>query len=788
MKRFLKWLLIILGTSLLIIIIILSSLWLKYYCIVNVERGQLQVPVKPGELGQWVDPFIGTGGIPWVCAHNFPGAALPFGMVRLSPETASMIINKRALNTSGYYYPDNKIMGFSHTRLAGTGATDGGHFSIFPTTDFIPENIDWQSQSTAFSHADELAFPGYYAVRLADTGVLAELTATERVGVHRYTFSNGATPSIIINVTNALGDKKSKEGSVRILHEANEIEGSVRTFGSFAGRYGGVKIYFVARFDQPYSNYGIWNSKTFTARKTIMKGDKIGVYLSFKQNNSKNVIMLKVGVSYVSIHNARTNLDAEAAEVGFDEIVTRAKAAWEQKLALIKTEGQSDVQKTIFYTALYHALQMPTIFSDINGEYIGFDKKVHAASEFTYYTDLSLWDTFRTVHPLFNLIVPDYQRDMLVSLVRMSKEGGGWLPRWPSGNGYTNSMLGTPADMVIAESYLKGIRNFDIKSAYQAMRQTALAPTPRGGPYSGREGIVDYLKYQYCPAELMDEAVSRTLEFAYADYSLSLLATELGYEEDSALFAKHAQYYRNLWNPVTQYFQPRDTLGQFIEPFKPLLLTYLDREGAYTNDYVEGSALQWRWAIPFDPERFIALFKSREFFISELNDFFALSDSTMGAWNPGSYYWHGNEPDIYAAYLFNNAGRPDLTQKWVRWIIDHKYGTGYDGLDGNDDSGTLSAWYIFSALGFYPVAGNDIYQLGAPLFKSAYITIREKQLKIIADNYSPEHIYVQKIWLNDTLLDRTWLAHAEIAGGGLLRFEMGDQPKILNLNEPENGE
>jgi predicted alpha-1,2-mannosidase len=699
-----------------------------------------------------------------------------------------MIINKRALNTSGYYYPDNKIIGFSHTRLAGTGATDGGHILVFPTTEIISEKTDWQYMSTVFSHADEIAFPGYYAVRLTDTGVLAELTATERVGVHRYTFPNGVKPSIIINVTNALGDKKSKEGSVRIIHDANEIEGSVRTFGSFAGRYGGVKIYFVARFDQPFSDFMIWNKETFTTRKTAVNGDKIGVCLSFEKNNPINVILLKVAISYVSIQNAHSNLNAEAAEAGFDDIVTKAKAAWEQKLALIKIEGQRDDQKTIFYTALFHALQMPTIFSDINGEYIGFDKKVHMASDFSYYTDLSLWDTFRTVHPLFNLIVPDYQRDMLVSLVRMSKEGGGWLPRWPSGNGYTNSMLGSPADMVIVESYLKGIRNFDIKSAYQAMRQTALAPTPRGGPYSGREGIAGYLEYQYCPAELMDEAVSRTLEFAYADHSISLLATELGYEEDSAQFAKHAQYYRNLWNPMTQYFQPRDTLAQFIEPFKPLLLTYLDREGVYTSDYVEGSALQWRWAVPFDPEGFIALFKNKEFFISELNDFFALSDPTMGAWNPGSYYWHGNEPDIFAPYLFNNAGRPDLTQKWVRWIIDHKYGIGYDGLDGNDDSGTLSAWYIFSALGFYPVAGTDIYQLGAPLFKNAYITIREKQLKIIADNYSPTHIYVQKIWLNDTLLDRTWLAHAEIAGGGLLRFEMGDQPKILNTDDQENGE
>jgi predicted alpha-1,2-mannosidase len=377
---------------------------------------------------------------------------------------------------------------------------------------------------------------------------------------------------------------------------------------------------------------------------------------------------------------------------------------------------------------------------------------------------------------LFNLIAVEEQRDMLVSLVEMSKQGGGWLPRWPSGNGYTNSMLGTPADMVITESYLKGIQDFDVESAYQAMRLTALEPTPSGASYSGREGITHYLEYGYCPAELMEEAVSRTMEFAYADHAISLLADTLGYLDDVALFSKHAQFYKYLWNPETRYFQPRDTLGQFVEQFKPLLLTYLDWDGDYTNDYVEGSALQWRWAVPFDPQGLIALFKDREYFINELNQFFAQSDPTMGAWNPGPYYWHGNEPDIHAAYLFNDAGRPDLTQKWVHWIRENKYGLGHDGLDGNDDGGTLSAWYIFSALGFYPIAGTDIYQLGSPLFKEAELNLGKNRLTIIADNVSKENIFVEKVWLNDILLDRTWFKHAEIADGGIIRFKMSNKP------------
>ncbi len=271
--------------------------------------------------------------------------------------------------------------------------------------------------------------------------------------------------------------------------------------------------------------------------------------------------------------------------------------------------------------------------------------------------------------------------------------------------------------------------------------------------------------------------MSRTLEFAYADHAIALLAKQLGHDEDAALLAKHAQFYRNLWNPHTQYFQPRNSDGKFVEPLKPLLLTYLDVTGKFTNDYVEGSALQWRWAVPFDPKGLISLFKSREYFVEELNDFFALSDPAMGAFNPGPYYWHGNEPDLYAAYLFNDAERPDLTQKWVRWILDHKYGTGPDGLDGNDDAGTLSAWYVFSALGLYPVAGSDVYQLGAPLFRKADVTLGEHRLRIVADNYAADHIYVRKVWFSDAPLQRSWLRHAEIAQGGELRFEMAKEPQ-----------
>src|ERR1035437_7200501 len=547
-----------------------GALVLKYHRIVGARPGKLQTQVQAGELGRRVNPFIGTGGFPWVCAQNFPGAMVPFGMVRLGPETTSMLLHKRALNSSGYYYGDDQILGFSHTRLNGTGATDGGHFLVMPMRGAVepPRLRTWQS--TTFSHSEELAFPGYYAVRLPKLGVLAELTATPRVGVHRYTFSEGRTPHLVLDVMNALGGRRASEGTVRVLPEAGEVEGSVRTFGTFSGRYGGIKVYFVARLSQPLAGFTALQDDVVAGDKAFAATNRARVDLSLAATNGPQTVTLKLAISYVSIENARANLQAEAGAKDFDQVLAEAQRNWEERLSSIRIQGGTEAQKEVFYTALFRVFQMPTVFNDANGDYLGFDGQVHKASDFHYFTDLSLWDTFRTVHPLYTLIAPNDQRDMVVSLVKMLEQGG-WLPRWPSGHGYSNSMLGTPADIVIAESYLKGIRDFDVAKAYQAMRRTALAPTPPGAAFSGREGVEQYLQYGYCPAGLVRNSVTRTLEYSWADHAISLLAESLGYTEDAALFRKHSQSYRNVWNPGTQYFQSRDAQGRFVEPFKPLL-------------------------------------------------------------------------------------------------------------------------------------------------------------------------------------------------------------------------
>lgn len=781
MKSILKYFIYLVFVIVFLFLAVVTGVFLRYQVTVGAKPGLTDIEIQPGEIGQLVDPFIGTGGFPtYVSGATIPGATLPFGMVRLSPDTQffldGLVPGKKTVITGGYYYGDRKMMGFSHNRLIGTGAWEGGQFRVVPGTGENAEKNYREERYNRFSHNNEVAFPGYYAVNFPGKGILAELTASTRVGVHRYTFSKNKIPQILIDVSSTLGNSRTTEGEIEVFPEKQEIVGAIRNFGSFSSRYGGSKVFFAARFSQPFLSYKVWSGDDLPKNSLSIEGDQIGVAVNFDKPDNSQVIRLDLGISYISIDNARANLEAETGGIGFEEIVSRAKQAWEDKLQLIQVKGGTEEQRRIFYSALYRSLQMPTVFNDVTGEYKGFDKQVHKVTDFQYYTDMSLWDTFRTTHPLFSLLLPEKQRDMMVSLVKMCEQGG-VLPRWPSGYGYTGSMIGASADIVIAESYLKGIRDFDIETAYNAMRKAALGiDLPESG-FRPREGIKDYLEYQYCPADLMSRSVSKTLEYAYADDAISKLASALGYEEDAELFAHHSRYYQNVWNPENQYFHSRNSTGEFVEKFDPLQLTYTDYDNEYTDGYVEGSALQWRWAVIFDPENLISLFKDREYFVDELNAFFEKSNPKRGRYTPGSYYWHGNEPDIHAAYLFNSAGRPDLTQKWVRWIMDNKYGDGYEGIDGDDDAGTLSAWYVFSALGFYPVAGSDTYQIGTPLFERTEIQMRDNILTVSADNFAPENIYVNKVWLNGKVLDRFWFRHHEISGGGTLRFEMSKLPK-----------
>ena len=778
LKRVLKWLAILLLIFLVIPLCGLLGIWGTYQYVVSAKPGSLDTPVAPGPLGAQVDPFIATGGVPWMSGHNSPAATAPFGMVRLAPDTVSLFTHQQGLNRSGYFYGDNKILGFSHSRLLGADAQEGGVFRIFPATAPMGGGAPGDERIARFSHKHETAFPGYYAVRLPAEDILVELTASTRTGVHRYTFPAGTAPHLLLDVSSTLGGKRSEDGSVTILPDARQVEGSVRIFGSFSGRYGGLDVHFAAEFSQPFETVGVWSGVEYRPGETAAEGDKVGADLGFAAGAQDQVVEVRLALSYVSRENARANLEAEAKGKSFDEIYASTRDRWEECLARISVDGGTDRQRRIFHTALYRAFQMPTTFNDVNGEYTGFDKAVHTVEPVaTYYTDFSLWDSFRTVHPLYNLIARAEQRDMMASLVAMGQAGGA-LPRWPSGAGYTNCMFGTPADIAVSEAYLKGVRDFDIGGAYTMMRQTALTGKPEGTRFAGREHLAEYLQYGYCPSDVMSDAVSATLEYSWCDHALSLLAAELGYAEDAALFAARAQSYRNLWNPARLFFVPKDTAGNFADKFDPLVLSYTDSDREYTDDFVEGSAMMWRWGVPFDGEGLVSLFPSQEQFVEELEVYFGQSNAGVGKWHPGSHYWHGNEPYFHAAYLFNAADRPDLTQKWVRHILETKYSDDYVGLDGNDDGGTLSAWYVFSALGFYPIAGTTRYELGAPLFPRAVLDLGAgKTLTVIADNYAPENAYVESVHLNGKLNADTTLLHEALATGGELRFSMAPQPE-----------
>ena len=731
---------------------------------------------EPGPLGKHVDPFVGTGGIPWAQAMLFPGATTPFGLVRLSPDTCfpgGLTIGNMA--TAGYWVSHPNLFGFSHTRLSGTGSSAGGQLRVRPSVgDASPVGRD--THPLAISHADEKASPGYYGTWIPELSTLAELTATTHAGVHRYTFAPGAEGHLWLDVTSTLNGGHAEQGHVEVHAAEQEVVGQARIFSGF---WRNLPYYFVARVNQPIASFGTWKADDYQAGRDTIDGGDVGADLGFAPPASTTtgvVVELQVGLSFVSLENARANLDAEAAGKTFDQVYAAARDVWEAALGKIQAESSDEVVLTNFYTSLYHSLIMPTNFTDVNGEYLGFGEQVGFADGFTYRTDLSIWDTFRTEHPLLNLIAADVQRDSLKSLVRMARVGGS-LPRWPSGDGYTGSMFGTPSDMVVAESYLKGLTDFEVEEAYSYMKVTALGPAPSGA--DGRDGIERCLDLGYCPNDEMDESVSRTLEYAWADGAIAGLAAALGHDDEAALFTEHSQWYRNIWNPATRYFDQRNADGSFFEPLLPEMSSYVDAlfGNYYVRGYVEGSPKEWRWSVPHDPQGMISLFGSPDYFVSELDSFITRASPTRAAVYPGADYWHGNQHDIHAIYLFDEAGRPELTQKWVRWALDTRYADAVDGLDGNDDGGTLSAWYVLSALGFYPVGGTDKYWVGAPNVERAELVLPGgEKLIVIADDQSAENVYVQSVTLNGQPMCEPAFRHDAIAGGATFRFEMGPAP------------
>lgn len=743
--------------------------------------GDTEVLVPPERLVDLVNPFIGSGGRGWSVGSAFVGAAAPFGMVQAGPDATGPLFWPW-LHCSGYHASDDTILAFSHTHLHGTGIPDFGAVGFMPVPGAMRAGLLGPGgPASRFRRETEAASPGYYAVTLDDHAMRVELTATRHAAAHRYTPAGAGPVTVLVDPAHAVVLGMALDGGVRVLPEAREIEAWAHTQGEFSKPFGGVRTFVVARVDRPFQAHGTWTGKIVKPGTDAADGRDCGAYVTLDAA-ADSPVAVWVGVSFTDLAHARMNLEAEVAGRTFDDIRRATEDAWESEMSVIRFEGGDAAMREVMATQIYHAFLMPNEFMDVDGSYLGFDGKVHRADGFIYYTNFSLWDTYRTLHPLLVLVKPERQADMIKSLLAMAEQGG-FLPKWPLANGYTNCMIGTPADIVIADSVVKGVDGFDVGAAYDEMLATALAPTPPGHPYAGRVGVEDYLALGYVAADRHDQATSRTLEFAIADAAIANLAEHLGRADDAAVFRQRSRNYRNVWDPDTRFFRGRRADGTFLEPFDPLAFALTN-----TLSYTEGNAWQYRWLAPHDPEGLLDLFGGPDAMVEALQTFFDNARAEHAApvpqdpdeltlmQQPPRWYWHGNEPDLHASYLFAIAGRPDLTQEWVRWVATTLYHTGRDGIPGNDDAGTLAAWYVFSALGFLPLPGRDDYVLGAPLFPRAEVRLRDGVLVVEAPGVSDENRYVQSVTLDGHPLTTPLLPHADLARGGTLRFEMGPAP------------
>jgi predicted alpha-1,2-mannosidase len=715
-----------------------------------------------------VDPFIGSGGKYFAYGSAFVGPSRPFGLAKPGPDT----VGDRGMvdfhHFSGYHPDDSLLHGFSQVHISGTGAVDYGALLLQPSSGFGPEKVRESGYRARMDKVSEEASPGYYAVSLSDLGVRAELTATERVAVYRFTFRpQEPEPVLILDASHALPNCRVEDSRVSVSPDGREASGFVHYRGALTGRSGGFRLYFLLRLSEAPAGWTAFEDDQLRGQLHEVRGPEAG--LAFRFGSLAAPVEVRIGLSYVDEEGARRNLEAETTGRDFEALREDARASWNEHLGRVRIAGGSPDERRMFYTALYHALLHPTRFQDVDGRYTGFDLQVHQAEGFTYYTDFSLWDTYRAPHPLYTLLWPELQRDLLHSLLAMKAQGG-FLPRWPAATGYTGCMIGTPADVVFADSYLKGVTDFDVETAYQAVVENATRPLPR----LGRPNVLRYLELGYLPADEEDGSAAKTLEYGVADGAIASWAEALGKAQDAADFRARSQGYRHLWDPDTRFLRGKNADGSWPEgeaEFNPL-----DWNAPY---YVEGDAWQYSWLAPHDPAGLVALFPSPEAFVEKLTAFFATPepDDPLAEFLPKRYYWHGNEPDIHAAYLFVDAGRPDLTQRWVRHVLSTEYGTGTDGLPGNDDLGTMSAWYVFSASGFYPSAGQDWYWLGSPLFERVvFEPAPGLRFEVRALGASAERLYVRSAHLNGRPLPEARFSHRDIALGGRLELDMSDAP------------
>lgn len=712
----------------------------------------IQKDAGPPDFTRYVNPFIGTDGP----GNVYPGVSMPFGMVQLSPDNGIDGWDRIA----GYYWQDSTIAGFSHTHLTGTGAGDLYDISFMPATYPYKYAEGQLGLHSKFSHAQEGAEAGYYWVRLTDYDIKVELTPTVRCGMQRYTFPEADTASVFLNLTKAMNWDKTLDSYIEVVDSM-----TVRGYRFSTGWARDQRIYFVSEFSKPFRSMAM-----DTVALTDDKGSQIGTGYTARFDYSTAAdeqILVRTAISPVSMEGAQKNLRAEAGSWDFDALREAARERWNAELSKIVVETDNKDAETSFYTALYQSMLAPTVYMDVDGGYFGPDYKTHTADGFTNYSLFSLWDTYRAAHPLYTFMHPERVNDMIKSFLVFYDQHG-MLPVWNFQGNETDMMIGYHSVPVIVDAYLKGIGDFDAERALAACVATANKDDYRA--------IGLYKKLGYIPYNLEKESVSKTLEYAYDDYSIAMMAKKMGKTEIYDQFIKRSQNYRNLYNPATSFMQPRDDKGRWIGGFDPK---------EYSDHITESNAWQYLWTVQQDVRGLIDIMGGPERFSQKLDSMFTYypaADDDLPIFSTGmiGQYAHGNEPSHHVAYLYNYVGQPWKTQKYVRQIMATQYANRPDGLCGNEDCGQMSAWYVFSAMGFYPVDPvAQSYAIGSPLFDKVEMKLPDgKIFTVIAKNQSAENVYIQSATLNGTTFATDFITQEQIMAGGVLEFVMGPEPKI----------
>jgi predicted alpha-1,2-mannosidase len=720
----------------------------------------------------WVDLRIGTGGH----GHCFPGAAMPFGAVQLSPDT----FNDGWDWCSGYHISDDSIMGFSHTHLSGTGCGDLLDFLVMAGTgpahliagDRKNPDAGYRSR---FDHADEHSEPGYYSVILKDYKVHVELTATERAGIHRYTFPASEQAYLIVDLQHGYG---AGDGTGPGLVNAAELRqtapdtlaGGRRTAAWGNDRHSNFTMQF-SKKPERIVFYSDNQEVAAPASGTDLKGKNLKAVLYFK-TKANEAILVKTGFSGVSPEGAAKNLTAEIPAWNFDQVRTAARNAWRRQLSKIQVQTTNETHKRIFYTSLYHMSLGPTLFDDVDGQYRGMDNEVHTLpAGQRNFTTFSLWDTFRAAHPTYTLIEPERVPQFVNTLIRMAEQSPDGMPVWPLMGRETGTMTGYHSAAVISEACNKGFTGVDWEKAYGLMMKRAMVDDYRGLGY--------YRKLHFIPADKEEESVSKTFEYCYDDWSIAHVALKLGKSSDAAMLTQRSTNYRNYFDASVAFMRPKLEDGSWTSPFNPIDLGHSTK----WRDYTESNAWQTTFGVQHDVAGLIQLFGGKDPFVTKLDGLFS-APSTLPANAPPDIaglvgqYAHGNEPSHHIAYLYVYAGVPHKTQGRIRSLLETMYAAEPDGLQGNEDVGQMSAWYVLSSLGFYPVDPvSGVYIIGSPLFERATVELGGgKKLEIEVQRKDPAHQYVQAFSLNGKPQQRTWFRHEDIAQGGKLVLDMGPEP------------